>query len=82
MDFILADIELTGTDSFSFYLSLAKYITLRGEIVAQLPILSKHLSKIILAMVLTIYSLRITTSLCLFKFFKVTQKRGCLDRAE
>lgn len=58
IDFILADIELIGTESFSFYLSLAKYITLIDKIVAFLAILSRHLIKIIPIMVIdTIFSL-------------------------
>lgn len=42
MDFILADVDLVGTESFSFYLSLAKYITLISKIVAQLAIFARQ----------------------------------------
>ncbi len=42
IDFILADVELGGVESFSFYLNLAKYITLIGEIVAPITIFLKQ----------------------------------------
>jgi hypothetical protein len=42
IDFILADMELVGTKSWSFDLSFAKYITFCYEIVAQLSILSRE----------------------------------------
>jgi len=45
VDFILADIELIRTESLSFWISLAKYITLIGKIVALLSIFLKNYMK-------------------------------------
>jgi hypothetical protein len=45
VDFILADIELIGTESFRFWISLAKYITLIDKIVALLSIFLKNYMK-------------------------------------
>ncbi|MFM6290510.1 MAG: hypothetical protein ACKPES_14490, partial [Dolichospermum sp.] len=47
MNFILADIELIGKDSFNFLISLAKYITLMDKIVVLSSIFSRNsISKI------------------------------------
>lgn len=45
VDFILADIELIGTEFLSFWISLAKYITLIEKIVALLSIFLKNYMK-------------------------------------
>jgi len=45
VDFILADIELIGTVSLRFFISLTKYITLIDKIVALLSIFFKNFQK-------------------------------------
>jgi hypothetical protein len=45
VDFILADIELIRTEFLSFWISLAKYITLIDKIVALLSIFLKNYMK-------------------------------------
>jgi hypothetical protein len=42
VNFILADIELIGKDSFNFSITLAKYITLMDKIVVLSSIFSRN----------------------------------------